>query len=78
MLRPLATVIALSLAACGHTAELPLAAGTGPATTLPEPSRTLLPTVQVAEAAGWPAGATPVPAAGLRVQPFATGLSHPR
>jgi len=79
MLRPVATVLALSLlAACGHTAEVPLAQGTGPAPQLPAPTRTLLPTVKVAEAVGWPANATPVPAQGLRVQAFATGLDHPR
>ncbi len=79
MLRPVVAVIALSmLAACGHTAEIPLAQTTGPAPELPDPSKTLIPTVKVAEAIGWPAGATPVPAAGLRVQPFATGLEHPR
>jgi glucose/arabinose dehydrogenase len=66
------------LVACGHTAEVPLAQGTGPAPELPAPTRTLLPTVKVAEAIGWPANATPVPADGLRVQAFATGLEHPR
>jgi glucose/arabinose dehydrogenase len=79
MLRPVVAVAALSLlAACGHTAEVPPAATTGPAPVLPEPTRTLLPTVKVAEAVGWRAGATPVPAQGLRVQAFATGLDHPR
>ena len=79
MLRPAATLSALILlAACGHTAEVPLAQGTGPAPELPAPSRTLIPTVKVAEAVGWPAGASPVPAPGLRIQPFAGGLEHPR
>ena len=79
MYRPAAAAAALSLlTACGHTAELPLAQGIGPAPALPDPSKTLLPTVNVADAVGWPAGASPVPAAGLRVQPFATGLEHPR
>ncbi len=73
-----AVIASLLLAACGHTAEVPLAATTGPAPELAEPSKTLIPTVKVAEAVGWPAGAAPVPAAGLRVQPFATGLEHPR
>ena len=79
MLRPAATLSALILlAACGHTAQVPLAQGTGPAPELPAPSRTLIPTVKVAEAVGWPAGASPVPAPGLRIQPFAGGLEHPR
>jgi glucose/arabinose dehydrogenase len=68
----------LLLAACGHTAELPLAAGTGPAPELPAPSKTLIPTVRVADAVGWPAGAAPMAAAGLSLQPFASGLEHPR
>lgn len=68
----------LALAACGHAAEIPLAQGTGPAPELPAPSKSLLPTVKVADAVGWPANATPVPADGLRVQAFAGGLEHPR
>ena len=79
MLRPAATLSALILlAACGHTAQVPLAQGTGPAPELPAPSRTLIPTVKVAEAVGWPAGASPVPAPGLRIQPFATKTTASR
>ncbi len=37
-----------------------------------------LPTVKVAEVIGWHNAARPSAAAGLRVQPFATGLQHPR
>ena len=71
-------VAALALSACGERARLPLSAGMGPAPQLPEPNRTLIPTVKVAEATGWAAGETPTPAAGLRVAAFATGLDHPR
>ncbi len=45
---------------------------------LPEPKSSLLPTVNIAPAKGWPAGAMPTPAAGLKVQAFATELEHPR
>ena len=38
----------------------------------------IIPTIGVAKAVGWPAGAMPTPVAGLKVQPFATGLDHPR
>jgi glucose/arabinose dehydrogenase len=38
----------------------------------------VIPTVKVAKATGWPAGATPVPTQGLKVNAFATGLQHPR
>jgi glucose/arabinose dehydrogenase len=79
MYRPVFAAVALSLVtACGHTAEVPLAQGTGLTPELPPPSRTPIPTVKVAEAVGWPANAMPVPAQGLRVQPFATELDHPR
>jgi glucose/arabinose dehydrogenase len=46
---------------------------------LPAPAKPrLIPEVKIAEARGWPAGATPTPAAGLEVRAFATGFSHPR
>jgi glucose/arabinose dehydrogenase len=54
------------------------ALGVGPAPRLPPPERRLIPTVEIAPARGWPAGMTPKPAPGLRVQAFATGLAHPR
>lgn len=59
-------------------ATLPLEAVTGPTPTLVQPARSFLPTVGVAPVIGWKAGETPVPAAGLRVQAFAAGLTHPR
>ncbi len=69
---------ALALAACGDTASLPASAGFGPNPTLPAPNKTLLPTLKIAPAKGWAAGAKPVPAAGLAVAAFAEGLDHPR
>jgi len=45
---------------------------------LPSPNQTLIPTVLVAEAKGWPAGRTPTAATGLKVSAFASGLDHPR
>ena len=63
---------------CGEMAKLSVAEGTGPRPTLPQPNKTLLPTVNIAPAKGWPNGATPVPASGLQVVAFATGLDHPR
>jgi glucose/arabinose dehydrogenase len=70
-------LLALS-AGCGDRARLNIAQSTGPAPQLPPPVRTPIPTVHVAPARGWPAGAAPVAAADLRVSPFATGLDHPR
>ena len=66
------------LAACGDMATLPVAAGTGGAPTLPPPAKSLIPTVHIAPARGWPAGAKPSAAAGLAVTAFADGLDHPR
>ena len=72
--------IALSLAvtACGGNAKLPVSAGTGPEPVLPEPRNTLIPLVNIARVARWEDGATPVPAEGLVVNAFASGLDHPR
>ena len=66
------------LAGCGDTARLHPSRSIGPAPELPPPRSSLLPTVEVAEAVGWPAGAAPVAAAGLRANAFAAGLDHPR
>jgi len=46
----------LALVACGEMARLDERAGYGPHPTLPEPSATLLPTVNIAPARGCPAG----------------------
>jgi glucose/arabinose dehydrogenase len=72
----LATV--LGLGACAGGTALPTEAGFGPNPELPAPRQGVLPTVNIALATGWPEGATPIAAAGLRVQAFATGLNHPR
>ncbi|HEX7812808.1 MAG TPA: sorbosone dehydrogenase family protein [Burkholderiales bacterium] len=69
---------ALALAGCGEKSTLPIKAGMGPDPNLPEPRRSLLPTVNIAPAKGWAAGATPTPAPGLTVGAFASGLDHPR
>ena len=67
-----------TLASCGGTARLPFDAGFGPNPQLPAPEKSLLPTLHIAPAKGWPAGGKPVAAAGLTVTAFATGLDHPR
>ncbi len=69
---------ALLLVGCGETAQLPVSAGTGPQPALPEPRPTLIPTVNIAPAIGWPPGLTPHAAPGTQVTAFATGLEHPR
>jgi glucose/arabinose dehydrogenase len=76
----LVLVIALAggLAACGETSSLQVSDGTGPSPKLPEPNKTLIPTVNIAPAIGWPEGAKPTAAAGTQVAAFAEGLDHPR
>ena len=66
------------LSGCGGVAHVPIEAGYGPNPTLPPPEKSLVPTVLIADAKGWPEGAMPTPGAGLRVQRFAAGLDHPR
>ncbi|MCD2453155.1 sorbosone dehydrogenase family protein [Methylicorpusculum oleiharenae] len=72
------TLIATVLSACGDTAQLPISAGIGPDPQLPPPNPTLIPTVNIAKAVGWPKNASPFPAPGLSVNAFATHLDHPR
>ncbi len=62
----------------GESATLDVLQGTGPTPTLPPPNPTLIPTVNIAEAASWQAGQTPIAAPGLTVNEFAGGLQHPR
>src|SRR4051794_29090369 len=62
----------------GDSAKLPETATIGPSPVLPEPKKTLVPTVHIAPAKGWPDGGKPTVANGLAVNAFATGLSHPR
>lgn len=62
----------------GDSASLSVAQGTGPSPTLPPPNKTLLPTVNIAPAVGWPEGERPTAAPGLAVTAFADGLDHPR
>ncbi len=68
----------VAVAGCGEHAKLPASAGVGPHPALPQPKRTLIPTVDIAKATGWPAGVTPTAAPGLQVAAFTTGLDHPR
>jgi glucose/arabinose dehydrogenase len=76
---PLAVaLLSLALAGCGEVARLPVDAGMGPNPTIPSPRHTLIPTVHIAPAKGWPPGGMPVAASGFAVRPFATGLDHPR
>jgi len=70
--------VAGGLAACGETSSLQVSDGTGPSPKLPEPNKTLIPTVNIAPAVGWPDGTKPTAVAGTQVAAFAEGLDHPR
>ncbi|MBQ5946323.1 sorbosone dehydrogenase family protein [Massilia sp. ST3] len=76
--RLLAGATLLLLAACGEKSLIPSGADAGAQPVIKEPVKTLIPTVDIAPAKGWPSGATPRPAAGLAVNAFATALDHPR
>ena len=73
-----AAAVLTAMPAVAEQAELPVSAGMGPNPTLPAPRSSLLPTVNIAPAKGWPQGAAPKAASGLRVAAFASGLDHPR
>jgi glucose/arabinose dehydrogenase len=53
-------------------------AAIGNAPTIPPAKPQGLPTLKMPTAKGWADGRTPVPAPGLKVNAFATGLKHPR
>ncbi len=70
---------AFTYGAFGDKAKLPESAGIGPHPQLPPPNETLLPTVNIAPAKGWPDEASgPQATDGLQVVAFAEGLQHPR
>ena len=71
-------LLTILLAACGADSRQAVSAGYGANPDLPAPSSTLLPTVNIAIAKGWPEGRTPRAAPGFKVNAFASGLDHPR
>lgn len=71
-------LLVASLAGCAETAQLQVSDGSGPTPRLPAPNDTLIPTVNIAPAVGWPQGAKPKAAPGTQVTAFASGLDHPR
>ena len=71
--------LALALGGCGEPANTAVAEQTfGPTPTLPAPEKSWIPTINIANATGWPAGGKPRAAGGMAVNAFATGLDHPR
>ena len=72
------SAMVLVLTGCASPSKSPITDSYGPQPHLPEPKSSLLPTVNIAPAKGWPAGTMPIPAVGLKVQAFAKELQHPR
>jgi glucose/arabinose dehydrogenase len=70
--------LALSLAACNEQETATVEQTFGPRPTLVDPEKSLIPTVSVAKAVGWPSGGRPIAADGMVVNAFAAGLDHPR
>ncbi|HTH27644.1 MAG TPA: sorbosone dehydrogenase family protein [Sphingobium sp.] len=62
----------------GQEAQVPQSALEGREPRFTEPRREIFPTIRIAKAVGWPQGAQPVAAGGLKVTRFADGLDHPR
>ena len=76
--RLFAAAALVALAGCGDKSSLPVNADVGPSPQLPAPKKSLIPTVDIAPARGWPEGGKPQAAQGLVVSALATGLDHPR
>ena len=72
-------IIFALLAGCsqGHS-ETGAGQDTGPTPVLVQPKSSLIPTVDIAPAVGWPANGKPAAAPGFAVNAFASGLDHPR
>ncbi len=70
--------LSLFLTGCGDSAKLPEQASTGADPKLPPPQKSLIPTVNIATAKGWPTGQKPEAASGLMVTAYAGSLDHPR
>ncbi|HEX5737032.1 MAG TPA: sorbosone dehydrogenase family protein, partial [Hydrogenophaga sp.] len=75
---PLIVLTAGLVGACGESAQLKVETGYGADPPLPEPVRTVIPTVKVAPAQPWEEGQRPTAQEGTTVRQFAGNLDHPR
>jgi glucose/arabinose dehydrogenase len=73
-----AATVLLLLSGCAEKARLAPDASTGPRPTIPEPRTSLIPTIDIAPAVGWPQGVVPKAQRGMAVGAFAADLVHPR
>ena len=75
----LAAAACLALAACSSSHDnFDRSTQYGPDPQLPEPSRALVPRMNVSKVVGWAQGETPTVPQGFRIEAIATGLSSPR
>lgn len=72
------TSLLLMFSGCTPSSKYSIADSFGPQPILPKPQSSLIPTVNIAPAKGWPKGKMPTTVEGLKVQAFASGLDHPR
>ena len=79
-MKPLLSILCSALALVGACSDPKFdeASQTGPNPLLPDPKQFLIPPINVAPGEGWPAGKTPVVAAGLQIKALVQGLHHPR
>ena len=83
LLGTIVVLVSAVLIVTGRTAKIPEQEATGPQPVLPAPSKRIFPTINIADAKGWPAGAKPIPASGLAViiaalANMAHGTAYPR
>jgi hypothetical protein len=64
ILSSIVVLVSAVLIVTGRTAKIPEQEATGPQPVLPAPSKRLIPTINIADAKGWPAGGKPIPASG--------------
>jgi glucose/arabinose dehydrogenase len=74
----LALAACVALVACAPSQDIDKASQYGPHPKLPEPSRGLLPRMNVPKVVGWQQGQAPKVPQGFRIEAIATGLSNPR
>jgi len=77
-LNTVAFAACLTLVGCGSSQNIDKTTQYGPDPNLPEPSRALLPRMNVAKVIGWNGGETPTVPQGFHIEAIATGLSNPR
>lgn len=71
-------IMGMAIPAYADRSTLQPQADMGPNPTLVPPVKSLVPTIHIAPAIGWPQGKLPQPAPGLAVKAYARELAHPR